>query len=867
HVNSIDPVRVFAHDGRGGRYRGLAFLIDAGGNRISSPVVAEDFIGAAQSPRRRVYLSFEADPEYWNSSSALDLIRQSAVYASYGGIRLWLNLQQLTLDPGDHISGTVDVVRSGEPAELTLELLHGSQVLASRSMACGGRLHEELLLKEPLNNYGLYKVRATVSMNGTMVERYSSGVCVRDSALLHSGKRLATGKDYFKLDGKPYLMTGTNYFCTDPYTSAFFVSGSLGGNPWVWEADFKEMEQQGLTAVRTGIWLNRVRYLDDVSKAADERLLWAIEAFLQTAANHHLQVIFTFFAFDPQTELEPGPGQDGDRLGPGSHPYLDPAAIDAQLAYLRTIVMRFKDVPFLSFDLINEPSFGNPKRHWRGNSPNGDPIELAAWQAWLERRYGTIDSLACAWRVPPEELDNFHRVQLPNYSDLELARFGNPRTIRAVDYNLFAQYAFRWWVDTMVHAIRATGAQQAITVGQDEGGVADRVLNQFWGESPVDYTVNHSWWRDDALLWSSVAAKTVGKPNLIGETGPQPVSSLDGSSRWDDIGGTPLLERKFVLAFANAGTGILHWDWTRSETFGILKRDGSHKLWMDVLRGVSTFAHDAQAYATEAKLPDIALVLPQSLQLSSFGNWGVTVQQNAVRALYHHARAAAFAIGEYQLAKMPGAKLIIVPAPWMLHQNAWNQLMTKVQAGATLLISGRIDADDHGHPVLERVRGWSDPYSSAALTTREIALTWPDDSAILSYSDNRTTFAERGILQSGNTFTDVQVGAGHILYFSAPLELADQLNVMGRIYKFAMNRAGVSAAYETSCKDPGILICPTKLPDATLYVLTSESASRDPVVFKDQLSGSDIRVNLAPGRGALLLIGKDGRVLASYNAH
>ena len=126
----------------------------------------------------------------------------------------------------------------------------------------------------------------------------------------------------------------------------------------------------------------------------------------------------------------------------------------------------------------------------------------------------------------------------------------------------------------MIQAIRATGAQQAITVGQDEGGVADRVLNQFWGESDVTYTVNHSWWRDDALLWNSVAAKTPGKPNIIGETGPQPVTSMDGSSRWDDIQGMPLLERKLALAFANAGAGVLQWDWTRTESFGLLRRDG-----------------------------------------------------------------------------------------------------------------------------------------------------------------------------------------------------------------------------------------------------------------------------------------------------
>jgi hypothetical protein len=335
-----------------------------------------------------------------------------------------------------------------------------------------------------------------------------------------------------------------------------------------------------------------------------------------------------------------------------------------------------------------------------------------------------------------------------------------------VDFNLFAQESFRRWVDTLIQAIRSTGSQQAVTVGQDEGGVADRLLNQFWGQSKVAYTVNHSWWRDDALLWNSVVAKTLDKPNLIGETGPQPVTSIDDASRWDDIQGTPLLERKLVLAFANAGTGVLHWDWTRAESFGLLRRDGSYKLWMDVMRGISSFAHDAQPYTTESKLPDIALVLPQSLQLSSFGNWGIGVQQNAVRALYHHARATAFAVGEYQLSKMPEAKLIIVPAPWVLHQEAWDQLMMKVKAGATLLLSGRIDADEHWKSIPGRFLDWNVSVTSSDLITREVVLKWPGDSARLSYSDNRTTYAQRGMLHHGKTFLDVPLGAGHILYFA-----------------------------------------------------------------------------------------------------
>jgi hypothetical protein len=456
-------------------------------------------------------------------------------------------------------------------------------------------------------------------------------------------------------------------------------------------------------------------------------------------------------------------------------------------------------------------------------------------------------------------------VPLPAYADLEPARSGNPRIVRGVDYNLFAQDAFCGWVDAMIQSIRSAGSHQAVTVGQDEGGVADRVLNQFWAESGVSYTVNHTWWRDDALLWNSVAAKSPDKPNLIGETGPQPVWGMDGSWRWDDVQGLGLEERKLVLGFANANTGVLHWDWSRDEIFSLLRRDGSSKQWMNAVSGVAAFARDAEAHATEATPPEIALVLPQSLQLSVFGSWALAVQQNAVRALYNYARGAAVATGEYQLSRMRGAKLIILPAPWVMCQEAWDQLMGRVKAGATLLVSGRIDADEHWMPVPERTREWNVEYSPGAMASREVELNWPGGKSRLSYSGDRTTYAERGFLGGGKTFVEVPLGAGRILYFAPPLELADQLDEIGRVYRYAMKRAGVTLPYETGCEDPGILICPTRLPDATLYVLTSESAGNAPVAFRDNLSGAGFRISIPPGRGALLLVGRDGRIVASYN--
>jgi len=97
-----------------------------------------------------------------------------------------------------------------------------------------------------------------------------------------------------------------------------------------------------------------------------------------------------------------------------------------------------------------------------------------------------------------------------------------------------------------------------------------------------------------------------------------------------------------------------------------------------------------------------------------------------------------------------------------------------------------------------------------------------------------------------------------------PLELNDNLRVVGDVYRYALQCAKVTEAYSTQSTDPGLLICPTQFEHATLYVLTSESTSSE-VSFRDNRSGKFLSGKLAPGRAALLLVSEKGELLARYN--
>jgi hypothetical protein len=88
---------------------------------------------------------------------------------------------------------------------------------------------------------------------------------------------------------------------------------------------------------------------------------------------------------------------------------------------------------------------------------------------------------------------------------------------------------------------------------------------------------------------------------------------------------------------------------------------------------------------------------------------------------------------------------------------------------------------------------------------------------------------------------------------------------VGDVYRYALQTAGVKPTYSTPIQDdPGVIICPTHFPQATLYVVTSET-EEPRINFKDEASGKEFSAQLPSGRAALLLVGKNGNLLASYN--
>jgi hypothetical protein len=134
----------------------------------------------------------------------------------------------------------------------------------------------------------------------------------------------------------------------------------------------------------------------------------------------------------------------------------------------------------------------------------------------------------------------------------------------------------------------------------------------------------------------------------------------------------------------------------------------------------------------------------------------------------------------------------------------------------------------------------------------------------MTFAGSKTTVLSRAQTPGDHDWAEQPLGKGKILFATMPIELNQNLQAVGDIYRYAMKVANVPPTYTTSLSDAGMLICPTRLPKATLYVLASESNQKK-VAFHDVRSGKDFSGELENGRAALLLIGDDGKLITTYN--
>ena len=692
---------------------------------------------------------------------------------------------------------------------------------------------------------GFYKIEAHSSFSSL---KHDSGFWIYDAELLARGKALTVDKHFFYRDGRVFPVTGTTYMASDKHRRYLFEP-----NPLVWDNDFRAMKEAGVNLVRTGIWTGWKKYMPQPGKV-DEAVLRAFDAFLLTAHKYDIPVIFTFFAFLPET-------------WGGENAYLDPRSVKAQQQFITAFTERCGRVDDVLWDFINEPSFCSPKYLWNCR-PNYDAHEQTAWKQWLKDRYPAandeerISKLQELWRSSDASLD------LPKLQDFESVNLIDDRLpLKTLDYRLFAQDMFIRWVRAVTPAIRSNGnTKQLITVGQDEGGLADSPNPQFFSRE-VDFTSIHNWWNNDDLVWDSVLSKTPSKLNLVEETGVMFYENADGGAPWrSETDVANLLERKMAISFAADGAGFVEWIWntnpymnsTNEVGIGFHRVDGTAKPELEPFLRIAKFMAQHGSLLKDRVAEPVLMVIPHS-QMFSPRSFAQEATRRAVRAMYYHCGVPVQAVSEYTLAEYAGqAKLIIVPSPRVLNQKCWETLVAEATRGATVAISGPIYEDEHWLPV----RQFPQTYTKIEPVGQSEWISIAGQRHVVRYEGEKMQRIEKVVFARDVPIV-ISQGSGSILWSHLPLELGDSMAALAAFYRQALAQAHISPVFTATPQPPAILILPSIFRDVVLYTFVSESnnATRMMVTHLES-RGQFMLVVPAQGTARIIIDRHLGRLLA-----
>jgi Cellulase (glycosyl hydrolase family 5) len=824
-------------------------------HHLAAPVVELDHLQNSFVGGRWDMVNADLPQGFFSSSAGRNLVTTLAHRALEGAQDFTVRPHWALFLPGEPLSFQLEWNRfTGEPKPMRIELTvtpeQGQPITKAFDLQPRQFPFTTELDLPAATGKGFHTVNARLMQGAAVRAQYKSGFWIRDSAYLNSGPRITVNQDFFEVNGRTMPVIGTTYMASDVQRNFF-----MAPNPWVWDQDFADMHRNGVNMIRTGIWSgwDQVMKLNGVMQ---EDAMRAFEAFLMTARKHEMPVQFNLFAFLPEV------------FG-GQNPYLDPEAVRREKAFVAAMAERFKNAPWLMWDIINEPSFDKPTHAWATRA-NEDQYELMRWNEWLNRHYGSHEAIAAAWNTLPSPSNT--PILAPAEQDFNagsLSSGGKPLMVH--DFYKFAQESFTDWTMQMSDTIRGTGSKQLITVGQDEGGGMDRLNPSSWG-SVVDFTTSHPYWQNDALLWDNLYPKYPNKPMLVQEVGIQNDFNLDGTWRRDAVSQADLVERKLVLAAA-LSSGSIEWLWNvnsymtqdQEVTIGMVRTDGTDKPEVARFHNLANFLDQHRDRFRSPEKPQIAIITSQAFQYSALNSLAVAAQQRAVRILHNEAGLSGYLVAENLISTLGNPKLAILPSPEALAEPTWQELLRYVNNGGTLLVTGSMERDPHW-VTTHRLRDLGIDAERIDLTFQQADINTGQQTLRMFFADQSAPIPPLDALRfrDGATWKEIRHGKGRLLIAAYPVELAEGMQAAGALYRLAAQRAGVEAAYDARSRTPGVLIRPTVFADSVLYLFMSESGRDEPLDVTDKLTGARMNFVLPAQRTALLLLSKQGAVLGRY---
>lgn len=842
---------------REAKVESLVFGLDKNKRRIAAPIIQIDRLQGEFAGGCWVLANF-------NGGIEADLIKELTERASFGAFELVARTNFATYKIGDTVplftkfniptprkkdgylvdSFSYSLERPNKTRQLTIK---ESLTIKDYSFKVSD------IIPSMSGFFGLSAyIRLTAPNFTTKQFIIDGGFWVLDEKLLSTGEPFTADRHFLHRNNQPFPVAGTTYMSSD--VARRFL---LEPNPAVWDKDFAEMKAAGVNMIRTGIWTGWKLYFDEKGEVKEE-ILRAFEAFILTAKKYDIPVMLTFFAFMPE-------------FFGGKNAYLDPVSIAGQKKFLSAFASRVKTAKDVIWDLINEPSFANPKNLWSCR-PNYDEFEKAAWKEFLKKRFSETDETKLSdilkekWRLRDDE-NPFNLPTMEDFDNYNIAVKRRP--LKALEFRLFAQEVFRNWAKEMSDTLKKAGnPSQMVTVGQDEAGTADSPAQQLHSDV-LELTGLHNWWANDDLLWDGVVTKSPSKPNLVQETGLMFYEKQDGSAWRDEQTNANLLERKMALSLGANGCGFIEWIWNinpfmdneNEAAIGFHRVDGTAKKELESFELIAKFANENRALFAGKQDEKTLLVIPHSYQFLP-RNFAQEATRKAVRVYHYYCRRTLRAVSEYNLSSIlkeenPPA-LIILPSVNCFNQKAWKQLLELVEKGSTLAITGYFADDEHLIPQ-DRLKdlGSQSIYPPIPVAPNE------------RFGNFRTHFGGEKIQQVRKAdVIEAEVlnfghGIGTVQWSPVPLEIGENFEAIKAFYDYAIKKAKLLPYFSLANDIPTILVRPTEFEKAILYLVINESANSELVELTHLPTKTKIEFNLNAGQTNLIFVDKaTGKVLS-----
>jgi len=329
------------------------------------------------------------------------------------------------------------------------------------------------------------------------------------------------------------------------------------------------------------------------------------------------------------------------------------------------------------------------------------------------------------------------------------------------------------------------------------------------------------------------------------------------------------VERMLALALATGSAGVLHYPWAPGRLgeaghfAGWVRADGTATPALDVVAEMAAFLERNRQRMEEPLPSPVAMVVPSSRLLSSPEQAALAIRR-CIRTLVYRNAMPLRAIGEYSLRELESAQLMLLPSPRVLQQDAWETLLSRVEAGACLLVTGPFDRDRYWRRQ-DRLTAF-DLHVRTQPVAREEVLSLYGDPVRLHFGETKTEWVDKAVIEGyPPQVMALKHGRGRLLFSPLPLELADDVEPLAELYEAAIAESGIERPFEVEPHPSGVLAIPLCFESVVLYALVSQIDAACRVTLRHGPERVAIPVDVPAERALLLLVDRaTGKVLDRY---